>query len=174
MKGYLNISSATTAADDGWFETGDIAVCNKVRFFTIVDRRKELIKYKLESLLLQHPDTEATELPRTYIVPVRTVAKKTTSFAQGIQEWVARKVFPHKKLRGGIVLVGHIPGRTMAEEVHWRPQENVGAGRLICSPYSADFWDSIRSEETHPIVPVQLTRPLIRLSIWGSSGVRLL
>lgn len=70
---------------------------------------------ELESLLLQHPDTEATELPRTYIVPVRTVAKKTTSFAQGIQEWVARKVFPHKKLRGGIVLVGHIPGSALGK-----------------------------------------------------------
>jgi len=53
-QGYLNNPTATAAAitPDGWFKTGDIATRDKDGFFTIVDRRKELIKYKV-SLLQQ-------------------------------------------------------------------------------------------------------------------------
>ncbi|KIN97592.1 hypothetical protein M404DRAFT_160109 [Pisolithus tinctorius Marx 270] len=151
MKGYLNNASATAAAitDDGWLKTGDIAICNKDGFFTIVDRRKELIKYKgfqvppaeLESLLLQHPDvadaavigvlsTETTELPRAYVVPARAVAKeKAETFALGIQKWVAQRVAPHKKLRGGIVLVEHIPksasGKILRRELRDRTASDM-------------------------------------------------
>ncbi|KAG8738132.1 hypothetical protein FRC10_007254 [Ceratobasidium sp. 414] len=86
MKGYLNNPAATehSITSDGWFKTGDIAVRDKDGFFTIVDRLKELIKYKgfqvppadLENVLLTHPDIidagvigvyseeQATELPR--------------------------------------------------------------------------------------------------------------
>ncbi|KAI6140879.1 AMP binding protein [Pisolithus tinctorius] len=156
MKGYLNNSSATAAAitDDGWLKTGDIAICNKDGFFTIVDRRKELIKYKgfqvppaeLESLLLQHPDvadaavigvlsTETTELPRAYVVPARAVAKeKAETFALGIQKWVAQRVAPHKKLRGGIVLVEHIPksasGKILRRELRGRTASDMVYGQI--------------------------------------------
>ncbi|KIK15852.1 hypothetical protein PISMIDRAFT_16239 [Pisolithus microcarpus 441] len=156
MKGYLNNPSATAAAitDDGWFKTGDIAVCNADGFFTIVDRRKELIKYKgfqvppaeLESLLLQHPDVadaavigvpskEATELPRAYVVPARTIKKEeTATFALGIQEWVARKVAPHKKLRGGVVLVQQIPksasGKILRRELRDRAGSDMAHGQV--------------------------------------------
>lgn len=156
MKGYLNNPSATAAAitDDGWFKTGDIAICSKDGFFTIVDRRKELIKYKgfqvppaeLESLLLQHPDvadaavigvlsTETTELPRAYIVPARAVAKENAeTFALGIQKWVAQRVAPHKKLRGGIVLVEHIPksasGKILRRELRDRSASDMVYGQI--------------------------------------------
>ncbi|KAI6096709.1 AMP binding protein [Pisolithus sp. B1] len=156
MKGYLNNPSATSAAitDDGWFKTGDIAVCNADGFFTIVDRRKELIKYKgfqvppaeLESLLLQHPDVadaavigvpseEATELPRAYVVPARTIKKEQTAkFALGIQEWVARKVAPHKKLRGGIIVVEQIPksasGKILRRELRDRAGSDMAHGQV--------------------------------------------
>jgi long-subunit acyl-CoA synthetase (AMP-forming) len=48
-QGYLNNSTATTEAitPDGWFKTGDIGVRDKDGFFTIVGRKKELIKYKV-------------------------------------------------------------------------------------------------------------------------------
>ncbi|KAI6044155.1 hypothetical protein EDC04DRAFT_2561790, partial [Pisolithus marmoratus] len=154
MKGYLNNPSATAVAitDDGWFKTGDIAVCNKDGFFTIVDRRKELIKYKvlppaeLESVLLQHPDVadaavigvpseEATELPRAYVVPARTVAQeKAATFALGIQQWVAQKVASHKKLRGGIVLVEQIPksasGKILRRELRDRAGSDMAYGQV--------------------------------------------
>ncbi|KAF8748584.1 acetyl-CoA synthetase [Rhizoctonia solani] len=91
MKGYLNNPTATKNAitPDGWFKTGDVVIRDKDGFYTIIDRLKELIKYKgsqvppadLENILLSHPDIidagvigiesveQATELPsRAYIV----------------------------------------------------------------------------------------------------------
>lgn len=51
-QGYLNNPSATATAitPDGWFKTGDIAVSDADGFITIIDRRKELIKYKVSAL----------------------------------------------------------------------------------------------------------------------------
>ncbi len=90
MAGYLNNEDATAATvdDDGWLHTGDIAVVDEEGNFEIVDRLKELIKYKgfqvppaeLEALIINHPkvqdvavigvpDEEAGELPKAYIVP---------------------------------------------------------------------------------------------------------
>lgn len=48
-QGYLNNPNATANAitPDGWFKTGDIVVRDKDAFFYVVDRKKELIKYKV-------------------------------------------------------------------------------------------------------------------------------
>jgi 4-coumarate--CoA ligase len=89
MKGYLNNPAATaeTIDGDGWLHTGDVAVVDDDGYFWIVDRLKELIKYKgfqvppaeLEALLITHaeivdcavigvPDDEAGELPKAFVV----------------------------------------------------------------------------------------------------------
>lgn len=49
MKGYHNNPTATkdSITQDGWFKTGDIAIRDADGFYSIVDRRKELIKYKV-------------------------------------------------------------------------------------------------------------------------------
>lgn len=49
MKGYLNNPTATanSVTSDGWFKTGDIAVIDEEGYYKIVDRKKELIKYKV-------------------------------------------------------------------------------------------------------------------------------
>ncbi|KAL4079292.1 AMP binding protein [Scleroderma citrinum] len=156
-KGYLNNPMATAAAitPDGWFKTGDIARLDKDGFFTIVDRRKELIKYKgfqvapaeLESVLLQHPGVadaavigienqeEATEFPRAYVVPSQIIPQRDAeSFALSVQEWVAVRVAPYKKLRGGIVLVQQIPksasGKILRRELRGQAKTDTAYGQV--------------------------------------------
>ncbi|KDQ17254.1 hypothetical protein BOTBODRAFT_30070 [Botryobasidium botryosum FD-172 SS1] len=136
MKGYLNNQAATANAitPDGWFKTGDIVVRDDEGFFTLVDRKKELIKYKgfqvppaeLEALLLTHPEIgdagvigvesedKSSELPRAYIVPKAGYTSLSTQphrekFASEIQTWVEGKVAKHKYLRGGVIVVEAIP-----------------------------------------------------------------
>jgi acyl-CoA synthetase (AMP-forming)/AMP-acid ligase II len=65
MRGYVDNREATTATidADGWLHTGDVVIANREGWFTIVDRLKELIKYKgsqvapaaLEAILLAQP-----------------------------------------------------------------------------------------------------------------------
>lgn len=49
MKGYLNNATATanSITADGWFKTGDVAIRDEEGYYEIVDRKKELIKYKV-------------------------------------------------------------------------------------------------------------------------------
>ncbi|MEP6635380.1 MAG: 4-coumarate--CoA ligase family protein [Acidobacteriota bacterium] len=114
MKGYLNRPEATAATIDseGWLHTGDIAYADEDSHFFIVDRAKELIKYKgfqvppaeLEALLLTHPsvldaavipcpDEEAGEVPKAFVV------LRGAATAEEIMAFVAERVAPYKKLR---------------------------------------------------------------------------
>ncbi|KAF5322581.1 hypothetical protein D9619_001914 [Psilocybe cf. subviscida] len=158
MKGYLNNKEATDNAitSDRWFKTGDIGIRDPEGFYYIVDRRKELIKYKgfqvppaeLESVLLSHPDIadaavigvdsakEATELPRAYVVPSSPETVKTDSerllFGESIQRWIQSKVAYHKFLRGGVVVIDVVPksaaGKILRRELRERAKEEL-AGR---------------------------------------------
>ena len=49
MKGYLNNPTATadSITPDGWFKTGDVVVRDAEGYYKIVDRKRELIKYKV-------------------------------------------------------------------------------------------------------------------------------
>ncbi len=114
MKGYLNNPQATaeTIDDKGWLRTGDVGYVDGDGYLYIVDRVKELIKYKgfqvapaeLEALLLSHPavadaavvpspDEEAGEIPKAYVV------LKGEATADEIMGYVAEQVAPHKKVR---------------------------------------------------------------------------
>jgi long-chain acyl-CoA synthetase len=88
MQGYWKAPEETARAlRDGWLYTGDIGHVDADGYTYIVDRKKEMIKYKgfgiapaeLESLLMEHPavmdsavigvpDDEAGELPKGYVV----------------------------------------------------------------------------------------------------------
>lgn len=115
MIGYLNNPGATAASIDneGWYLTGDIATVDDEGFFRIVDRVKELIKYKgmqvapaeLEAVLLTNsdiadaavipvPDEEAGELPKAYVV-----ARDADMTAEAVMAFVAERVAPHKRIR---------------------------------------------------------------------------
>ncbi|EKM53456.1 uncharacterized protein PHACADRAFT_125215 [Phanerochaete carnosa HHB-10118-sp] len=132
MKGYLNNPEATanSITPDGWFKTGDIAIVDEEGYYTIVDRRKELIKYKgfqvppaeLESVLLEHPEivdvavigvvdeAEATELPKAYVVHKTGLQfHEEQAFGLAVQEWIKPRVARHKYLRGGVVTIEAIP-----------------------------------------------------------------
>jgi acyl-CoA synthetase (AMP-forming)/AMP-acid ligase II len=119
MKGYLNRPEETAGCldRDGWYHTGDVGYVDDDGYFFIVDRTKELIKYKgmqvapaeLEALLLTHPaildaavvrkaDEEAGEVPKAYVVLKPDDAAKATP-ADAIMGWVAQRVAPHKRIR---------------------------------------------------------------------------
>jgi len=114
MKGYLNRPDATAAMidSDGWLHTGDVGYADTDSCFFVVDRVKELIKYKglqiapaeLEAVLLAHPsvadaavvpfaDDEAGQLPKAFVV------LKSEVTADQLMCFVAERVAPYKKLR---------------------------------------------------------------------------
>ena len=116
MKGYLNNDEATrnTIDDDGWLHTGDVAVLDEHGHVSIVDRVKELIKYKgfqvppaeLEALLVAHPkvadvavigipDDEAGELPKAFVVGQPGESPTT----EELQQYLAEHVASYKQVR---------------------------------------------------------------------------
>ena len=119
MKGYLNRPDDTAASidEEGWYHTGDVGYVDEDGWFFIVDRTKELIKYKgmqvapaeLEALLLTHPavldaavvrraDEEAGEIPKAFVVLKADDASRATK-ADAIMAWIAERVAPHKRIR---------------------------------------------------------------------------
>jgi acyl-CoA synthetase (AMP-forming)/AMP-acid ligase II len=123
MKGYHNRPEATqgTVDAEGWLHTGDVGCVDEDGHLFIVDRVKELIKYKgfqvapaeLEAILLTHPaiadaavipspDDEAGEVPKAFVVLKGEVSPKE------IKEFVAERVAPHKKIRR-LEVVDQIP-----------------------------------------------------------------
>lgn len=116
MKGYLNNEKATaeTIDSDGWLHTGDVAIVDEHHHVAIVDRIKELIKYKgfqvppaeLEALLVTHPgivdaavigipDDEAGELPKAFVVP----AGEQAPSIEEVQAFMEKHVASYKQIR---------------------------------------------------------------------------
>ena len=149
MKGYLNRPDATAAVidADGWLRTGDLCRADEDGYLYVVDRLKELIKYKgfqvapaeLEAVLLSHakvadaavvgsPDEEAGELPKAFVVA------KEDPTAEEILSFVAERVAPQKKVRK-VEFVGEIPrspsGKILRRVLieRERQQAAVGGGR---------------------------------------------
>jgi acyl-CoA synthetase (AMP-forming)/AMP-acid ligase II len=125
MKGYLNNPEATAAMIDseGWLRTGDIGIVDAHGHLTIVDRLKELIKFKgfqiapaeLEERIITHPkvadvavmgipDAEAGEVPKAFVVPQRD----QTVTLEEIQELIAKHLVSYKQIRE-LEIVAEIP-----------------------------------------------------------------
>jgi acyl-CoA synthetase (AMP-forming)/AMP-acid ligase II len=123
MKGYLNQPGATAASIDAerFFHSGDIARVDDQGYFRIVDRLKELIKYKglqiapaeLEAVLLTHPavadaavipipDEDAGEVPKAFVVRRGDVTEEV------LMAYVAARVAPYKKIRA-LEIIDQIP-----------------------------------------------------------------
>ncbi len=116
MKGYLGNPDATRTMidNDGWLHSGDIGRADDDGYLYVVDRLKELIKYKglqvapaeLEAILQSHPavadvavipspDEEAGEVPKAFVV----VKPDASVAAEELMAYVAARVSPHKKIR---------------------------------------------------------------------------
>ncbi|CAG9134697.1 unnamed protein product [Plutella xylostella] len=124
MKGYIGKNRTEAFDDEGFYRTGDIGYYDEDGFFFIVDRLKELIKYKgyqvppaqIEAELLKHPavrDAAVVGRPDKAAgeVPVAFVVRQPGSEVSGeeIQEYVASKVSNPKRLRGGVRFIDEIP-----------------------------------------------------------------
>ncbi|MEU6079285.1 4-coumarate--CoA ligase family protein [Streptomyces sp. NPDC047108] len=116
MKGYLGRQEATAAMvdEDGWLHTGDVGRVDDDGWLFVVDRVKELIKYKgyqvapadLEAVLLTHDriadaavigvtDGDGNEIPKAYVVPQQGAAITD----EEVMAYVAERVAPYKKVR---------------------------------------------------------------------------
>ena len=123
MRGYLNNPEATAATitTEGWLRTGDIGHADAEGYFTVIDRLKELIKYKgyqvppaeLEAVLNSHPavadaaviaipDEEGGEVPKAFVVLSQDCSDEE------LLAYVAARVAPYKKVRA-VEVVEEIP-----------------------------------------------------------------
>lgn len=124
MRGYLGNPTATENAivEGGWLRTGDAVRIDESGVVWVVDRLKEIIKYKgyqiapaeLEALLLEHPavadvavigvaDTAAGEIPKAFVV-----RKEIDLTDAALLAWCAERVAPYKRPRA-VEFVESIP-----------------------------------------------------------------
>ena len=125
MVGYLGNDAATavTIDSDGWLHTGDVARFDDAGHLYLVDRVKELIKFKgfqvapaeLEAILVTHPavadvavigipDEEAGEVPKAFVV-LKPGAEATP---EEIRAFLVGKVASYKQLRD-VEMIDQIP-----------------------------------------------------------------
>jgi 4-coumarate--CoA ligase len=114
MIGYLNNEKATqdTLTHDGWLKTGDVAIIDQDGYMFIVDRLKELIKFKgfqvapaeLEAILVAHPniqdaavigkpDDEAGEVPVAFVITTDPAPNETQ-----IKDYIASTLAHYKQI----------------------------------------------------------------------------
>ncbi|CAL9504713.1 4-coumarate--CoA ligase family protein [Streptomyces sp. enrichment culture] len=144
MKGYLGRPDATAAMidEDGWLHTGDVGHVDGEGWLFVVDRVKELIKYKgfqvapaeLEALLLTHPgiadaavigerDEDGNEVPHAHVVRQPSAAGLTEG---KIMMYVAERVAPYKRVRR-VTFLDAVPraasGKILRRELRAAPEE---------------------------------------------------
>ncbi|KAG4078404.1 hypothetical protein HA402_013115 [Bradysia odoriphaga] len=125
MMGYISDTHATRAIidEDGWLHTGDVGYYDEDLQFFIIDRIKELIKWKgyqvppaeLEAVLLSHPkikDCGVVGKPDEYAgeLPLAFVVKSDPRLTEAdVVKYVYDKMSPAKRLHGGVIFVDEIP-----------------------------------------------------------------
>lgn len=144
--GYFDNEEATRDTfHNGWFCTGDIGVDRQGKFY-IVDRKKELLKYKglqiapaeLEMMLQTHPEIlEAavvgmpieggSEVPRAYVVLRRNGGLSEVE----VKEFMRKHLAEYKQLRGGVRFVDELPknavGKILRRELRDKARAEEGS-----------------------------------------------
>ncbi len=115
MKGYWNKPDETNQVlRDGWLYTGDLGRMDEDGYFYVVDRKKDLIKYKghsvypreLEDVLYEHPavrscsvigkpDPVGGEIPKAFVV----LSEGANISAKELMSFVNDKVAYYKAIR---------------------------------------------------------------------------
>lgn len=130
MNGYHNNLDAVRDAydPDGWLRTGDIVYYDDNQCFYVVDRIKEMLKYRswhvapavLEHVLAGHaavkmavvigvPHEEDGDHPMAVVVLEDNAAAAGVVTAEDLVNYVADRVDDRQRLRGGVKFVDHIP-----------------------------------------------------------------
>jgi len=124
FQGYWKHPEDTRLAlRDGWLYTGDIARMDEEGYVFILDRKKEMIKYRgyqiapaeLEAILMEHPavqdcavvgfpEEKVGEIPKAFIVKKEGVDPS----AEELMAFVAERVAPYKKIRD-VAFIHEIP-----------------------------------------------------------------
>ncbi|RZC51129.1 hypothetical protein C5167_019554 [Papaver somniferum] len=149
MKGYLGegaegISSAIDS--EGWLKTGDLCYVDNEGFLYVVDRLKELIKYKgyqvppaeLEELLFSHPDIlDAAVIPypdeEAGEVPMAFVVRKTQTSIDKTQviDFISKQVAPFKKIKR-VEFIDSIP-RTAAGKILRKELKTLALSKMLAT-----------------------------------------
>jgi acyl-CoA synthetase (AMP-forming)/AMP-acid ligase II len=142
MQGYWKAPEATTAVlRDGWYWSGDIVRIDECGMYYVVDRRKEMIKYKgfsiapaeVESVMLEHPsvrdcgvvsriDAAGEEIPCAFVV-LRESEPTNQHSAEKLQAFIAERL-THYKMPREIYFVPNLPrtasGKILRRELRKR------------------------------------------------------
>lgn len=144
LKGYYKDPEATKAVftEDGFVRTGDVGYIDDDGFVYVVDRLKEMIKYKghqiapieLEEALISHPavqdaccvrgkDKESgEEIPKAFVV----LHESATASEDELIEYVSAKVAPYKRVRE-VEFISAIPKNMSGKSLRRQLQEREDA-----------------------------------------------
>ncbi|HTI84777.1 MAG TPA: AMP-binding protein [Acetobacteraceae bacterium] len=135
---WRNPTATAEALHDGWFRTGDIALRDTDGYFTIHDRKKNMIvsggeniyPAEVERVLLDHPQiAEAAVIgvadPRWQEVPIAFVVTRTTISGDEVRAHLLSQLARFKVPRE-IVFVQELPRNALGKVQHFRLRESWG------------------------------------------------